>query len=529
MDWQQTPLNSFTSWKDALNEAVPASQAPPATRVGRCAVVNGAGMSGLMTAVCLRHSFDTVYIFDKDAADLSIGAKLAPSKVPGQDGRGRSVRPGVPQMQQLHMMQIGGAQAVEAQCPGFRALVRRMGGVDVNFLKDNKGFRQGVYISREDRPSIELADGVCASREVWETALRHCVLQGGSNIRLVRSTAVRSLLYTPDHARVTGVSIVSTAKSGDALGDDDDGDVKGPPPAVTNVPADLVVDASGRESRVGRELQRHGYEAPPVEELKSRLDYATILVCPAATDWPQEAGCKMMVCVGEFSSGMLLPIEGGLVQVNLSSYNGSAPVAKSWEEYLEQARTLPRQDIYDVIKDGQPVTAIQPFTRTSFKLKHFEQGQGMTVGILGAVELQHCLEAAAAAFRAPADTGAAALECLKLGAVLEQVNREFQARLAPIIQEAWQISATDHLKRTEGVRIPLADQVRIWVVDLLLQSTVQKAGDSAARREDCRRTELQLLQTMHMVPQPNPHYLWTAFKQLLREFQSLLATSWRHA
>eukprot|EP00208_Stichococcus_sp_RCC1054_P007194 CAMPEP_0206141900 /NCGR_PEP_ID=MMETSP1473-20131121/14599_1 /ASSEMBLY_ACC=CAM_ASM_001109 /TAXON_ID=1461547 /ORGANISM="Stichococcus sp, Strain RCC1054" /LENGTH=40 /DNA_ID= /DNA_START= /DNA_END= /DNA_ORIENTATION= len=40
MDWQQTPLNSFTSWKDALNEAVPASQAPPATRVGRCAVVN---------------------------------------------------------------------------------------------------------------------------------------------------------------------------------------------------------------------------------------------------------------------------------------------------------------------------------------------------------------------------------------------------------------------------------------------------------------------------------------------------------
>ncbi len=60
-------------------------------------------------------------------------------QVPGQDGKGRSVRPGVPQMQQLHMMQIGGANAVEAQCPGFKALVRRLGGVDVNFLKDNKG------------------------------------------------------------------------------------------------------------------------------------------------------------------------------------------------------------------------------------------------------------------------------------------------------------------------------------------------------------------------------------------------------
>ena len=65
-------------------------------------------------------------------------------------------------------------------------------------------FRQGVYISREDRPNIELADGVCASREVWETALRHCVLSGSPNVRLVRSTAVKNLLYSPNHLRVTG-------------------------------------------------------------------------------------------------------------------------------------------------------------------------------------------------------------------------------------------------------------------------------------------------------------------------------------
>ena len=65
-------------------------------------------------------------------------------------------------------------------------------------------YRQGVYISREDRPSIELADGMCASREVWETALRQCVLQAGPNIRLVLSTAVKNLLYTADNSRVTG-------------------------------------------------------------------------------------------------------------------------------------------------------------------------------------------------------------------------------------------------------------------------------------------------------------------------------------
>lgn len=77
-------------------------------------------------------------------------------------------------------------------------------------------------------------------------------------------------------------------------------------------------------------------------------------------------------------------------------------------------------------------------------------------------------------------------------------------------------------RRTTGIKVSLAERVRIWVVDLVLQSTVQQAGDSAARRDECRHTELQLLQTMHMVPQADPRYLWKAVRQLLR---SLLATA----
>ena len=59
--------------------------------------------------------------------------------------------------------------------------------------------------------------------------------------------------------------------------------------------------------------------------------------------------------------------------MNLSSYNGAAPLVKTWAEYLQQAHALPSLDIYNLIKYAEPVTSIQPFTRTSFKLKHFEQ------------------------------------------------------------------------------------------------------------------------------------------------------------
>ncbi len=47
----------------------------------------------------------------------------------------------------------------------------------------------------------------------------------------------------------------------------------------------------------------------------------------------QEAGCKMMVSVGEFSSGMLLPIEGGLIQVP-PPYTHSKGVRKCVGTYL---------------------------------------------------------------------------------------------------------------------------------------------------------------------------------------------------
>ena len=80
------------------------------------------------------------------------------------------------------------------------------------------------------------------------------------------------------------MTIVSTARTGSSVfGDDAAGSQKAP----TNIAIDFMVDASGRESRVARELELHGYAVPPVTELQSRLDYATILVRPASADWPQ--------------------------------------------------------------------------------------------------------------------------------------------------------------------------------------------------------------------------------------------------
>ena len=74
--------NSFNSWqKVLLDTSAPAPGATDTCGVGRNAVVLGAGMAGLMAACCLRDSFDTVYVFDKDRSDLSVEAKISGGKV----------------------------------------------------------------------------------------------------------------------------------------------------------------------------------------------------------------------------------------------------------------------------------------------------------------------------------------------------------------------------------------------------------------------------------------------------------------
>lgn len=73
--------NSFNSWQKVHLDTFPAAGAPDTGRVGRNAVVSGAGMAGLMAACCLRHSFDTVYVFDKDRSELSVEAKISGGKV----------------------------------------------------------------------------------------------------------------------------------------------------------------------------------------------------------------------------------------------------------------------------------------------------------------------------------------------------------------------------------------------------------------------------------------------------------------
>jgi hypothetical protein len=76
-----------------------------------------------------------------------------------------------------------------------------------------------------------------------------------------RTCWVVKLLSTQDRTRVIGVQTRNRTEEGHAI--------------TTTLPADLVVDASGRHSQAPQWLMELGYEAPPVETINSNLRYAS--------------------------------------------------------------------------------------------------------------------------------------------------------------------------------------------------------------------------------------------------------------
>ncbi len=111
-------------------------------------------------------------------------------------------------------------------------------------------------------------------------------------------------------------------------------------------------------------------------------------------------------------SGLIYPIEHDQWMVLLAAVNADLPADN--DAYLEFARNLPAPNIYDAIKDAQPLTPIYRYQRTANQMRRYGTlmrmpesfivvgdavcafnpvfGQGMTVGAMEALLLDQELQ-----------------------------------------------------------------------------------------------------------------------------------------
>lgn len=224
--------------------------------------------------------------------------------------------------------------------------------------------------------------------------------------------------------------------------------------------ADLVVDCSGRSSRIAHQVEAAGILAPPVSRVSIDCAYASGFLPRSAGDFEG----SFLVCgtspPESFRVGALLPVEGERWMVTLAGVHGDVPGTDP-DEVLEFARGLPTPGLAQLVERLGPLSAVTSYRFPSSQRRHYEKvpappagfvalgdaacsfnpiyGQGMSCAALQARALAVAV----------ADTG---VRCAVLPA-------RFNRSAARIIDAPWAIAVgADFLHpRTTGPKAPGTD------------------------------------------------------------------------
>jgi 2-polyprenyl-6-methoxyphenol hydroxylase-like FAD-dependent oxidoreductase len=411
------------------------------------AIVIGGSMAGLLAARVLSDHFERVTILERD--------HLLDDAQPRQ---------GVPQGRHVHALLAGGAAILGAYFPDLFAALAQDGAVPVG-TADIRRYQLGVRVAAVPGPVKSLWQ----SRPLLEEHVRAALL-ARSNVQILDGCSVTRLRMHGE--RITGV--VLRHRSGEEREDE--------------LAANLVVDASGRGSRVPQWLASLGYGQ--VEETCVKIDvgYASrIYRCPD----PLPSAWKVLIILGlppdNKRAGVIFPIEGGSWMVTLGGWLRDYPPDDD-AGFLAYARSLAQPDLYEAIKQAEPITPIAVYKYTANQWRHYERlsrlpegfivmgdavcnfspvyGQGMSVAAMEARTLDSCLR------EQQSWTG---------NARPASFEQRFQKAIAKEIKSAWML-ATGYDLRYPGTEGPRSLGMRLlnWYIGRVIGQTASHPLVTAA-------------------------------------------------
>lgn len=412
---------------------------PPAA-VPRRAVVLGGGLAGMLAASVLAGHADEVVVLERD--------RLPATALP---------RKGLPQARHAHLMLSGGARAVESLLPGITdawvaAGARRMALPAALVTLSAQG-----WIPRAAGPQFLIS----CSRDLLDLVVRQRVT---ALPRVTVREGVEVLGLTGDTRRVTGVRLAG-AGGGESW----------------TLPADFVVDATGRGSRAPHWLTGLGLPAVREETVDSGLVYASRLfrAPPGAEDFP-------VVSVSPAPGGDLPgqgmtmhPVEGGRWLVTVSGTRGGEPSrdAAAFEPF---ARRLRHPLAADIIARAEPLSDVHLNRSTVNRRRCFERLDPWPAGFVVTGDAVAAYNPVYGHGMSVAALAAVALREVLAGEVLAdpRVARRAQRAITRTADAAWAMAAGEdiHYPGAVGERPPAAARLlRGYLQRMMRTGTVDHA------------------------------------------------------
>ncbi len=303
----------------------------------------GAGMGGLTAAAALADHFEHVIVLERDALP-----------------REAAHRAGTPQARHVHALLAGGQHALGQLFPGFEQDLARAGAVPLRVGLDVRVERPGY----DPFPQRDLGWlGYSMSRPLIELTVRRRVAQH-ANVTMHQRCRSQDVVATPDGAAVTAIRC-----------EDVDG-------RSETLPADLVVDASGRGTLTLAFLESIGRPLPEETAIGVDVGYATAVFAIPDDAPPDWKGVFTFPQAPQSSGGaLMLPLEGSRWIVTVAGRHGDKPPGDG-DGFLTYARQLRTPTVYNAIKDAKRVGKVARFGFAASVWRHFERLEAFPRGLL---------------------------------------------------------------------------------------------------------------------------------------------------
>ncbi|MEU4596782.1 FAD-dependent monooxygenase [Nocardia sp. NPDC023988] len=408
------------------------------------ALVIGAGVAGLLAARVLAERFDRVTVVERDEPD----AKAA-------------VRRGVPQAWHLHGLLDRGRRIMEELYPGFTEEAVSDGATVAEVLVGTRWYVGGSRLAAGATGLTSLI----ATRSLLETVLRRRTLRM-PGIDLLTRTTVQGLIG--DAQRVRAVRVTG-------------------PAGEQTLVADLIVDASGRGSRITLWLNEIGANVPDEERLEVDLGYASRFFRHRPGQLDGQA--SVIVSTGaDGRGGGAVRVEGDRWHVTLAGMLGDHPPTDD-QGFRAYAASLSAPDIHTIVVGSDALGEPVPYRFRTAVRRRFDRQSARPAGLVVLGDAQCAFNPLYAQGMTVAALQAAALrECLDA----DDLPARFYAAAADAVAVAWQLAAGSDLRNpgVEGRRT-----LRTWLTDVFV-TRVQRVAHHDPR---VART---FLRVAHLVDPP---------------------------